>query len=74
MASPVLMSIIADTMLAPPPGLLNTKAKVCDAPLPELGLTDTAASGPLLLLAPVTAKLAVALLLKDPLVPVTVTV
>ena len=43
----------AETILAAPLGSENLKVNVRDVPLPELGVTDTAAGG---LLPPVTLK------------------
>ena len=51
----------------------NANAKVCEAPLPEFGVTDTAAGNPLLL-PPVMVNEAVVLWFNDPLAPVTVMV
>jgi hypothetical protein len=60
-------------MSAAPFGSVYKNAKVWDDPLPELGVTDTAAGGPLLTAA-VMVSPALVLLLNEPLVPVTVAV
>ena len=42
------MSICVETISVAPFGSVNVKAKVCDDPLLEFGVTDTGAGGPLL--------------------------
>jgi hypothetical protein len=66
------MSICAPVMSAAPLESVNANANVCDAPVPELGVTDSGASSDPL--SPVMFSGAVVLWLKTPLVPVTVTV